>query len=47
MKIDNVEAIPIEIPLNKVFSGSGYHVASRNTIFELDWSQIEKYRLDL
>ncbi len=32
MKIVSVEAIPLEIPLNKVFSGSGYHVASRNTI---------------
>src|SRR5688572_25954186 len=32
MKIDSVEAIPIEIPLSKVFSGSGYRVSSRNTI---------------
>ena len=32
MKIDSVEAIPIEMPLTKVFSGSGYRVASRNTI---------------
>ncbi len=32
MKIDSIEAIPIEIPLKKVFSGSGYRVASRNTI---------------
>jgi len=32
MKIESVEAIPIEIPLKKVFSGSGYRVASRNTI---------------
>jgi D-galactarolactone cycloisomerase len=32
MKIETVEAIPIEIPLKKVFSGSGYRVASRNTI---------------
>src|SRR5579883_1949695 len=32
MKIDSVEAIPIEIPLDKVFSGSGYRVASRNTV---------------
>src|SRR5207244_7764102 len=32
MKIENVAAIPVEIPLNKVFSGSGYRVASRNTI---------------
>lgn len=32
MKIASVEAIPIEIPLTKVFSGSGYRVSSRNTI---------------
>lgn len=32
MKIDSVEAIPIEIPLTKVFSGSGYRVTSRNTV---------------
>jgi D-galactarolactone cycloisomerase len=32
MKIDSVEAIPVEIPLNKVFSGSGYRVESRNTV---------------
>jgi L-alanine-DL-glutamate epimerase-like enolase superfamily enzyme len=32
MKIASVEAVPIEMPLNKVFSGSGYRVASRNTI---------------
>ncbi len=32
MKIESVEAIPVEIPLNKVFSGSGYRVSSRNTI---------------
>ena len=32
MKIDGIEAIPIEIPLNKVFSGSGYRVTSRNTV---------------
>jgi len=32
MKIDSVEAIPLEIPLKKVFSGSGYRVTSRNTI---------------
>jgi hypothetical protein len=32
MKIDSVEAIPLEMPLNKVFSGSGYRVATRNTI---------------
>lgn len=35
MKIASVEAIPIEVPLNKVFSGSGYRVASRNTIVTL------------
>ena len=29
MKIARVEAIPAEIPLNKVFSGSGYRVESR------------------
>ncbi len=32
MRIDSVEAIPVEIPLRKVFSGSGYRVTSRNTI---------------
>ena len=32
MRIDAVEAIPIEIPLKKTFSGSGYRVSSRNTI---------------
>ncbi len=32
MRIDHVEAIPIEVPLSKVFSGSGYRVASRCTI---------------
>jgi len=32
MKITAVEAIPVEIPLNKVFSGSGYRVSSRNTV---------------
>ena len=32
MKIERIEAIPIEIPLKKAFSGSGYRVASRNTI---------------
>jgi D-galactarolactone cycloisomerase len=32
MRIDRVEAIPIEVPLNKVFSGSGYRVASRATV---------------
>src|SRR5580704_15158493 len=32
MRIDGVEAIPVEIPLSKTFSGSGYRVTSRNTI---------------
>ena len=32
MTIDDVEAIPIEMPLDKVFSGSGYRVTSRNTV---------------
>ena len=32
MKIDSVEAIPVEIPLDKVFSGSGYRLSSRNTV---------------
>src|SRR5690348_3266190 len=32
MKIASIEAIPIEIPLRKVFSGSGYRVTSRNTV---------------
>jgi len=32
MNIETVEAIPIEIPLSRVFSGSGYHVASRNSV---------------
>ena len=32
MRIESVEAIPVEIPLRKVFSGSGYRVASRNTV---------------
>lgn len=31
-QIERIEAIPIEIPLRKVFSGSGYRVASRNTV---------------
>jgi hypothetical protein len=31
VKIETVEAIPLEIPLNKVFSGSGYRVTSRHT----------------
>lgn len=32
MRIERVEAIPIAIPLTKAFSGSGYHVTSRNTV---------------
>ena len=32
MIIDRVEAIPIRIPLTKVFSGSSYHVDSRATV---------------
>jgi D-galactarolactone cycloisomerase len=32
MKIDSVEAVPLEMPLKKVFSGSLYRVSSRNTI---------------
>ncbi len=32
MQIDKVEAIPIEVPLRKVFSGSGYRVDSRCTV---------------
>jgi D-galactarolactone cycloisomerase len=32
MRIDKVEAIAIEVPLRKVFSGSGYHVDSRCTV---------------
>ena len=32
MLIDNVEAIPIEVPLRQVFSGSGYRVDSRCTV---------------
>ena len=32
MRIDKVEAIPIAVPLHKVFSGSGYRVDSRATI---------------
>jgi len=32
MKIDSVEAIPLEMPLKKVFSGSLYRLTSRNTI---------------
>ncbi|HEY1257626.1 MAG TPA: mandelate racemase/muconate lactonizing enzyme family protein [Stellaceae bacterium] len=32
MRIDKVEAIPVEVPLKKVFSGSGYRVDSRCTI---------------
>src|SRR5689334_22504126 len=32
MKIERIEAIPIRIPLNKVFSGSSYRVDSRATV---------------
>ena len=32
MRIDKVEAIPIMVPLRKVFSGSGYRVDSRCTV---------------
>ena len=32
MPIDKVEAIPIAVPLRKVFSGSGYRVDSRATV---------------
>jgi hypothetical protein len=32
MNIESVEAIPVEIPLDKVFSGSGYRLESHNTI---------------
>ncbi len=32
MRIDRIEAIPIEIPLTKAFSGSGYRVTTRNTV---------------
>jgi uncharacterized repeat protein (TIGR03803 family) len=32
MKIESVGAIPVEIPLNKVFGGSGYRVANRNPV---------------
>jgi hypothetical protein len=32
MKIESVAAIPFEMPLQKVFSGSFYRVTSRNTI---------------
>ena len=32
MPIDKIEAIPIEVPLRKVFSGSGYRVDSRCTV---------------
>ena len=31
-EIESIQAIPVEIPLRKVFSGSGYRVASRNTV---------------
>jgi D-galactarolactone cycloisomerase len=32
MRIEKVEAIPIEVPLRRVFSGSGYRVDSRCTV---------------
>jgi L-alanine-DL-glutamate epimerase-like enolase superfamily enzyme len=32
MRIESIEAVAIEIPLGKVFAGSGYRVASRATI---------------
>ncbi len=32
MKIERVEAIPIRIPLGRVFSGSSYSVDSRATV---------------
>ena len=32
MKIESVQAIPLEIPLKKVFSGSFYPVTGRSTI---------------
>lgn len=32
MPIDKVEAIPIEVPLRKVFSGNGYCIDSRCTV---------------
>jgi D-arabinonate dehydratase len=32
MIITGIEAIAVEVPLKKVFSGSGYRVASRNTV---------------
>lgn len=32
MRIESVEAIPVEIPLRWVFSGGGYRVAGRNTV---------------
>ena len=32
MKIESVEAIPVEIPLDKMFSGSGYRLERHNTI---------------
>ena len=31
MKIENAEAIPVELPLDKVFSGSGCRLESHNT----------------
>ncbi|MGE0224276.1 MAG: mandelate racemase/muconate lactonizing enzyme family protein [Acetobacteraceae bacterium] len=38
MKIDRVEAIPIRIPLTKVFSGSSYRVDSRATVVTRIWT---------
>lgn len=32
MKIERIEAIPVSIPLERTFSGSGYHVSSRATV---------------
>ncbi len=32
MRIERIEAIPVSIPLEKTFSGSGYHVSSRATV---------------
>jgi L-alanine-DL-glutamate epimerase-like enolase superfamily enzyme len=55
MNIASVEAIPIEMPLSKVFSGSGYRVAGRDrkrlmeAIACVDtalWDLFDKYRLD-
>jgi len=32
MRIDNIEAIAIEVPLQKVFSGSGYRIHRRGSV---------------